>query len=117
MLLPLVPFRWLARSLGRPMTDPASAIRPADLRRALKIGWAVRCAAEHTPWKSVCLPQSMAGQWMLKRRGIAGTVFLGARCTEGRPGLLAAHAWLRCGGLVLTGARGHQAFTVMARFS
>ena len=41
---------------------------------------------------------------MLKRRGIPGTVYLGVMKDENRPVTLAAHAWVRCGSIILTGA-------------
>jgi hypothetical protein len=72
-----------------------------------------------TPYRlqSVCLPQAVATQWMLKRRRIAGTLYLGVAKDETQPEKLAAHAWLRCGTFILTGAAGHRQFTVVATFS
>jgi hypothetical protein len=81
------------------------------------IGRAVRSAAANTPWKSVCLPQAVAGQWMLKRRRIAATLYLGVAKKDADPEQLAAHAWLRCGDAILTGTAGHRQFTVVASFA
>ena len=81
------------------------------------IGQAIRSAANYTPWESVCLPQAMAAQWMLKRRHIAGTLYLGVAKDETKPEKLAAHAWLRSGDVLLTGGAGHRQFTVVATFS
>ena len=116
LLIGVVPFRFLARSLGHSRADGTAEVPPADQLIAGRVGWAVRTVANHTPWKSVCLPQAMAGQWMLLRRGIAGTVRLGVRWAKDQPGQLAAHAWLSCGAEVLTGAPGHGEFTVVATF-
>lgn len=112
-----IPFRWLARSVGKHMQESPLVANEAELRLARLIGQAVCSAAGNTPWQSVCLPQSVAGQWMLKRRGIAGTLYLGAAKSEVRAEQLAAHAWLRCGELIITGASGHRRFTVVSTFS
>jgi hypothetical protein len=112
-----LPFKWLAVSLGRHMNESGTRMDPSDLHCARIIGQAVRSAANNTPWKSVCLPQAVAAQWMLKRRHIAATLYLGVTKDETKPENLAAHAWLRCGDVILTGSAGHRQFTVVATFS
>ena len=112
-----LPFKWLAASLGEHMQETDAKIGADDLNLARKVGQAVRSAANHTVWESVCLPQAVAGQWMLKRRRIAGTLYLGVAKDETRREKLAAHAWLRCGHIILTGTHGHRQFTVVATFS
>lgn len=117
LLVLTIPFRWLAGSLGKRMNESGTLIAEADLQLARLIGQAIRSAANNTPWKSVCLPQAVAGQWMLKRRRIAATLYLGVAKNENKTEKLAAHAWLRCGDAILTGAKGHRQFTVVATFS
>jgi hypothetical protein len=112
-----LPFRWLAVSLGRRMKETNTQIDPLDLRYAQMVGQAVCSAANYTPWKSVCLPQAVAAQWMLKQHRVAGTVYLGVAKDETKPEKLAAHAWVRCGSMIITGREGHQQFTVVATFS
>ena len=117
VLVLTIPFRWLAKTLGERMRESTLEVKPADLRHARLVGQAVRSAANNTPWQSVCLPQAVTGQWMLKRRNISATLYLGVAKAEAKPGQLAAHAWLRCGGTILTGGAGHRQFTVVAAFS
>lgn len=62
-----------------------------------------------------CLAQAIAAQAMLRRRGIASTVYLGL-AREARYGL-GAHAWVRSGGMILTGRAGHRRFHVVATFA
>jgi hypothetical protein len=112
-----LPFRWLAASLGKHRSEADAQISASDVTLARKVGQAVCSAASYTPWKSVCLPQAVAAQWMLKRRHIVGTVYLGVAKDETKPEKLAAHAWLCCGNMILTGAEGHRKFTVVATFS
>lgn len=117
LLVLTIPFRWLAVSLGTHMRESAPEAEPAELQQARLIGQAVRSAANNTPWESVCLPQAIAGQWMLKRRHVSATLYLGVVKADAKPGQLAAHAWLRCGVAILTGGTGHRQFTVVATFS
>ncbi len=113
----VLPFRWLAVSLGRHMSETGAQADFSDLRRARIVGQAVCSAARYTPWESVCLSQAVAAKWMLKRRHVAGTLYLGVAKDETNPERLAAHAWLRCGGTIITGREGYRRFTVVAVFS
>ncbi|HEX9079146.1 MAG TPA: lasso peptide biosynthesis B2 protein [Desulfuromonadaceae bacterium] len=117
LLVLTIPFRWLTGSLGKRMNESGTQIAESDMDLARLIGQAIRSAANNTPWKSVCLPQAVAGQWMLKRRRIPATLYLGVAKDDAKTEKLAAHAWLRCGEIVLTGASGHRQFTVVATFS
>lgn len=112
-----VPFRWLAVSLGKRMNETGAVTGHRDLRIARMIGQAIRSAANNTPWESVCLTRAVAAQWMLKRRRIASTLYLGVSKGVPGPERLAAHAWLRCGDEILTGDEGHRHFTVVATFA
>jgi hypothetical protein len=113
----ILPFRWLAVTLGKRLAESDSTISQEDVQNACMIGRAVSAAARNTPWESVCLPQAVAAQWMLKRRHIAGTLYLGVAKNETGPEKLTAHAWLQCGDAILTGADNHRQFTVIATFS
>jgi Transglutaminase-like superfamily len=113
----VLPFKWLAVSLGRHKHEADAQISFSDLNLARKVGQAVCSAANYTPWESVCLPQAVAAKWMLKRRHVAGTLYLGVAKDETKPEKLSAHAWLRSGNIILTGAAGHRQFTVVATFS
>lgn len=117
LLVLTIPFRWLARTVGEHMQESQQQESADNLQRARLIGQAVCSAAGNTPWESVCLPQAVTGMWMLKLRGITGTLYLGVAKTETEPEQLSAHAWLRCGDLILTGASGHKQFTVVSTFS
>lgn len=113
-----LPFRFLARSIGNRIRQEAQTLPPpADLKSAQMIGEAIRAAAKYTPWESVCLPQAVAAKWMLKRRNIPGVLYLGVMKDATKPEKLAAHAWIKSGNLILTGAKGHGQYTVVSRFS
>jgi len=74
---------------GRPVTVSA------------RIGVSVERMARFTWWRSMCLEKALAGRWMLRRRGIPSTMYVGmARQGE----QFVAHAWLVGEGQTLTGA-------------
>ena len=112
-LLRIWPFRRLAARMGTHMAESPGALDPATADEAARIRWAVEACARHLPWHPVCLPQAIAAQWMLRRRGIASTLYLGVR-----PGAqYDAHAWVRAGSLIVTGGPTHVGFAVVASFA
>jgi hypothetical protein len=74
-----------------------------QLACAQRVGWAVRAVAGRTPWTSTCLMQAVAGAALLRRRRIPAQVHFGVAKDPAQPDGLSAHAWLTCGGRVLTG--------------
>jgi len=106
LLLAVLPFRVIARGLGsfvppRPETDDMAADEAArNMARA--IGWAVAAAARHGLVGGVCLPQAIAARQMLKARGIASVLYLGAAKSDAIS-RTEAHAWLRAARIEVTG--------------
>lgn len=107
------PFPKLAGEWGTFMLETFNDPPPQpDFVRMVKE--AVGSASRHTPWKSNCLPQAVAAMRMLKKRGLCATLYLGLR--RGPDGGLAAHAWLRCGDVYVTGGSSPR-FTVVGTFA
>lgn len=106
----VLPFRVVASRLGvRHAETPAAACADAA---SLRVAWAVAAAARRTPWRSECLEQAIAAKAMLRRRGIASTLYLGMAREP-----VAAHAWLRVGDLNVTGGRDVGRYAVVASFA
>lgn len=80
-----------------------------------RVGWAVAAADRHVPWKAKCLVQAIAARWMLARRGVEGTIYLGMLKTSDNE--FKSHAWMRCGRRIVTGRRGYKPFTVVSTFA
>lgn len=76
---------------------------------------AVTVMARYLPGKLVCLPQAMAAQRMLRRRGISSTLFLGVRRSDTTS--LEAHAWLESSGRQVTGMDGMKDIVCLAAFN
>ena len=110
-----IPFRHISPHLGQQLeaasTPTGASAPPAGARQ---VGWAVEIMARHTPWESACLAQTIAGKWMLQRRGLSSRLYLGTRKDE--TGKLTAHAWLQAGDEILIGGAGHDTFTVLGTF-
>lgn len=116
LLVLLVPFNSLVRTLERDDKTPLPDIDADQAGLALEIGQAVAVAAAHTPWKSACLVQALVAQRMLKKRRIPGVLYLGASVGANRTNPLLAHAWLKCGAHIVTGEGGHDQYTVMTSY-
>ena len=115
----LLPFRWIAPRLGS--SGEASIeqmdINPERQQEARQIGWAITTLARYLPLDAKCLAQAVAGKWMLQRRGLPSTLYLGVDRVHDGEKWLEAHAWLRCGTDIITGERSHKRFKVLVAFS
>ena len=68
------------------------------------VGRMVRRVARRLPFEALCLPQAMAALWMLRRRGVASSLWIGARrVAKGRT--VEYHAWLTVDGRSVIGGR------------
>lgn len=111
----IFPFRHIASLMGEQMSESPEYINAGMHAKAIEIGWAIRKMSTFTPWESKCLVQALSALIMLKTRKIPSTLYLGIAKNE--PGKLVAHAWLRCGELIVTGNRERRLFKAVARFS
>jgi hypothetical protein len=103
----------MAGARGGIAGDSVAGAGDADLA-ARAVGRALRRAARHLPWRSTCLMRALAGKTMLRRRRCPATVFLGVARREGTE--LGFHAWIRAGGVWVSGGAEAPAFTVVATF-
>lgn len=114
LLLCCFPFKRLAARLN---SGNCGKTRTASIDREglLRIGWAIRAAARHVPWRADCFPQAIAGRLLLRRRGIASTLYIGVAKSPAND--LSGHAWLTCRGIVVTGGTALDHYTVLQRFA
>jgi Transglutaminase-like superfamily len=111
----LLPFRWIARALGKQETQTPEHEDSAQAQQLLRLAFMLRKASKNVPWTSKCLDQTMAAKFMLARSGIAGTINFGVRNDESSQ--LAAHAWLRSGTYYVTGGEIRNRFTIINTFA
>ncbi len=110
------PFRTIAARLGR--TGTVAVTDCSRFSEAARIRWAMAAVSRRTPWTSTCLMQALSAQRMLRRRGAPATVYL-AMLEGGKPPdtPILAHAWVRCGDLVITGQCDESRYRVIATFA
>jgi len=108
-------FKRLAGYLGEHRAESSRELPESQLETTKCISWAVESASRFTPWKSNCFPKAITAQYLLRRRGIPSTLYLG--CLVDDADTMKAHAWLRSGPRIVTGRAGHQQFGVVATFA
>ncbi len=111
----IVPFKYLASMIGEKMSETSYEASRKELSRAYKVGWCVNKMSDFTPWESKCLVQALTAQLILKVLGISSTLYLGIAREESNK--LVAHAWLRCGELIVTGADVKERFKEVAKYA
>ena len=114
-LIRVVPFRRIAPHLGSAMTESPVEVSEEERRLAFRIAWAVQAVARNVPLGFVCLPQAIAAKWMLRRRRLPSTLYLGLQRDDELK--LTAHAWLRVGNTILTGRAESLNHTVVAMYA
>lgn len=110
-----VPFNKLAKLAGKAKEESSGVISVKEERIAKKISWTVFVVSNRTPWESKCLVRALTAQIMLSTFKIGSTLYLGVARDEQKK--LIAHAWLRSGQNIVTGAQEMEGFTEVARFA
>jgi hypothetical protein len=108
-------FAKVAPRLGNKNEETSRELDERHIRTIKQIRSAIGVMSRHTPWDSKCMVQAIAGMAMLKRRGIASTLYLGTGRDEN--GKLIAHAWLRSGSVYVSGYEGMNRFVVVEKFA
>lgn len=113
LMIRRVRFEKLAPRLGRHMAETPDAHSPEERAIAREVRWAVSAAVRHVPFEAVCFPQAIAAMYMLRRRGVAGTLYLGVNRERG----LDAHAWVRAGRTIITGGADSKDYRTISTFA
>ena len=114
----ILPLRRLAPYWGQHMAESPLDDAPEQREFVAAVGRALRTMSHHLPWRCKCLERALAGKMLLRRRGISNTLYLGvAKHDENLVDGMKAHAWLRSGSLIVTGAEGRDRFTIVASFA
>lgn len=95
-------FRMLSYTMLRRGLDNLKALRAGSRHSPSRIGWAVNAAGRRLPGRT-CLSEALAADVMLCCHGYSSSVRLGIRKTGGRSMAPEAHAWVECGGKIVTG--------------
>jgi len=108
-----LPFRYLVPYLGAVQKESPVTVNPSQEHLLKQVGWSVRSTSQYTPWVSNCMAQAMVAKFILRRRGIPSTLYIGVSKTDE---LLAGHAWLRAGTKIITGGGALSRYKQVIRF-
>ena len=109
------PFNSIRMGLGISQAETLRTTTVGEDAQAKRISWAVQTAARYIPIGLVCLPQAIAAGSMLNRRNVPFTLYLGVKLPENAD--MMAHAWLRAGTRIVTGADAMHGHTTVASFA
>ena len=109
------PLRWFSKSLGTFRTAMDDDLQEGQEQLVRKAQHALRRIKRRLPWNVKCFEEAIAVKKVLKRYGTDSTLYLGVKKEGGES--LKAHAWLKTGGKVVAGERGHKEFTVVGFYS
>jgi hypothetical protein len=109
----VVTFRQLGRVAARPRCRNVAA---PERRRLVgqRVRWAVLVSARWVPWTAKCFQQGLAAQWMLRRRGVASTLFYGGAMLPGKG--LETHVWVQDGEIPIIGGEIADRYRILATF-
>jgi hypothetical protein len=113
LALRLVPFRRLKPFFNRPVRGP-EVDGPARQRLRKEVVWAILRTAKFLPGKMMCFPRGIVAQAMLRRRGVATTLYYGV--TTGNGNGSTAHVWVQDGAQGVVGHRDAEACHILARY-
>lgn len=106
-----MPFKRILSMITDSSQATSTEVCIAHQRRALWICQQVDKAAENVFWHSKCYDRALAAALLLRALRIPYTIYFGIR--KGEAGAIEAHAWLRCGSLIVTGYDDWEAFTAL----
>lgn len=110
-----LPFKCVKKRLGEAKKESPQKESLEAYQMAKEIRSVVLLACKYTPWESKCLIRAMLVQHFLKRKKIATTIYLGVNKDDFNN--MKAHAWIRCGEMIVTGEYEKKHFVQVAYFS
>ena len=114
-MINFLPFKRIKKFLGEPKLESSYEINPQEYHEVRQIRSIVLLVCKYTPWESKCLVRAMLVQYFLKRKKIATTIYLGVN--KDNLNNMKAHAWIRCGEIIVTGQYEKDHFIQVACFS
>jgi hypothetical protein len=102
--LSLLRLRTLRRILDRYVQLRSTGnCRQPDARVIDRVHWAITAVAARCP-SATCLVQALAGDVMLRSRGLGCELHIGVRAGGSSAVPIESHAWIECNGVVAIGA-------------
>ena len=115
LALRVIPFRRLTPYFERPAQRPQATIADDERKRLREeMPWLINEAAWFLPGETTCFARAIAAQSILRRLGMATTLYYGAATLP--DGGLTAHVWLQDGAAGIIGHDTAQRYHILARY-
>lgn len=111
----ILPIRRYAHRLGEKGKESPRRIPENQLSSIEKVRRSIIRVDRYTPWRKTCFTKAFTAKILLKRANIPSTLYLGV--AKDSSNNMIAHAWLRCGDLIITGKEQMPKFTPVAFFT
>lgn len=115
IMIGALPFRKIISLITNSPEESPEHLDPASMGRAQRIGRSVAWVGRRVPWQSKCYDQALAASLLLRIMGISGTLYFGI--WKDPTDSIGAHAWLRAGDVIITGAEEAPRFTQLYKGS
>lgn len=113
-----LPFRYLSGYLGLHYQnyELSPLVTEQQLLRAWRIGRLAELVAKYTPWQSKCLVQAIMVRTLLGWYDIPYIMYFGVQLTGQQDEPMKAHAWVKVGSRIVSGASGHKQFAIVSSY-
>jgi hypothetical protein len=115
LLISIFPLRRFLHRIGEQGKESNTAISNGTILEVLLVEKAIKRAIKYLPWRSKCFSRAITAKVLLKRMRISSTLYLGV-AKDGNSNMI-AHAWLRCGDIIVTGKEEMSKFTPIVFFT
>lgn len=102
LMVKVVSIKRLKRYIEKPIKGQEQKYTTENYKKAYEVGWMVDRVNTYIPWKSECLEKAITACYLLRRRKLASTLYLGVSKQEDR---VIAHACLEHGHMTITGKK------------
>lgn len=120
-----IPFKRIKKYMGELNRESSKEVNKEQYDISNRISWAVNTVSRHTPWESKCLVKALTAQYLLSRKGIITTLYLGVgkdkniikdeKFNKNEESKIIAHSWIRYGNSYVTGGNG-EGYAIVAKF-
>ncbi len=112
-ILLLLPYKYMKQYFGN--YNEVNSDSSLNLRELRRISRLIQKVGNLMPWKCTCLVNAITAKIMLRRRNIPATIFFGMAKDNDKK--IAAHAWVKCGDIYVTGEHTEFEYKAVGHFT
>jgi len=115
LIVLIFPFKSIVSILGTKAKVLSNELSLPEIQKVKRVEKCISRLSRHFPIKIKCLPKAMAAKYILKRYGLDSTLYIGVSLVKTKS--FHAHAWLVCGGIIVSGKEEVGQFKPLVFFS